>query len=160
MPIKWNISVFYFYSCAELLLFLCSICCVEASLKANLSGSWELASGAVMLGPPGSLPAPLGSARLGPKLGIWLPRGDLSSRGALMKTQVVPCYFCSGFLHFITRRSAASREKGTIGIWLTSLCNISLTHMVAGRHIMMSIAGEEGVRDRDSYSGKCHRWDL
>lgn len=41
---------------------------MEASLKANLSGSGELASGAVMLGPPGSLPAPLGSVRLGSAL--------------------------------------------------------------------------------------------
>lgn len=136
MPIKWKSSVLYFYSCAESLLFLlllCSICCVEASLKANLSGSGrELASGAITLGPSRVPPrfAWLGSARPGPKLGIWLPHRDLSSRGVLMKTQVALRYFCSELRHSITRRSAASREKkcGTHLVTAASLHNICLTH--------------------------------
>lgn len=54
---KWTSSVFYFYtfSTQHLLILFCSICCVEGSVKANLSGGGELASGTVMVGPPGSL---------------------------------------------------------------------------------------------------------
>lgn len=51
-------SVFYSYTSSTqhfLLILFCSICCVEGSVKANLSGGGELASGAVTVGPPGSL---------------------------------------------------------------------------------------------------------
>lgn len=44
-------------------------------MKANPSGGGELASAAVMVGPPGSL---LCLARLSPMLGIWPAQGDLS----------------------------------------------------------------------------------
>lgn len=46
---------FIFLPLHLLLILLCSICCVEGSVKANLSEGGELASGAVMVGPPGSL---------------------------------------------------------------------------------------------------------
>lgn len=143
--IKWRILVFYFYCCAECLLFLCSICRVEASLKANLSGSGELASGTVMLGSPGSS-AWLGAAQFGPKLGIWLPGGDLSSWEALMKTQVVPSYFCSELLHFITRRSTAPNEKSTERIRLTVL---SLHNTHRGGQTHHDVKGRRGRGQRE-----------
>lgn len=52
-----------------------AIYCVESSGKTNLSGGGQLASGAVMVGPPGSL---LYLARLSPMLGICSALGDLS----------------------------------------------------------------------------------
>lgn len=52
-----------------------AICRVESSGKTNLSGGGQLASGAVMVGPPGSL---LYLARLSPMLGICSALGDLS----------------------------------------------------------------------------------
>lgn len=44
-------------------------------MKANLSGGGELASGTVMVDPPGS---PHCLARLCPMQGIWSAQGDLS----------------------------------------------------------------------------------
>lgn len=111
VSIKWShlLFHFYFFSTQFLFILFCSVCCVEGSLKANLSGSGELASDAVMGSPQGSLHClarPYSQHRE-----AWLHQRDLSYQGALMRTQVVQCYFCSGLLYFITRQSTASWEQ-------------------------------------------------
>lgn len=125
---KWKSSVFYFCALSTqhlLLILFCSICCVEGSVKANLSGGGELASGAVMVGPPGSLRclAWLVSRscwEYGRLREICLSEThwwDMCSAGPLMRTQVVQCYFCWRLLYFITRQSRASRQRGEERLW-------------------------------------------
>lgn len=62
-----------------------------------------------------------------------------------MKTQVVLCYFCSELLHFITRRSADFREKGTVRFWLTRQAYEHLLNTHGGmqtRHVGNSRRGK------------------
>lgn len=54
VPIKQNSLVFSAFSTQHLLISVGSICCVEGSEKANLSGRREQVSGTVMVSPPGS----------------------------------------------------------------------------------------------------------
>lgn len=148
---KWISSVFSFYISSTqhfLLILFCSICCVEGSVKANLSGGGELASGAVMVGPPGSLHC---LARLlsplcweyGRLREICLSEAhwwDMCSAAPLMRTQVVQCYFCWRLLYFITEQSTASRQRGGAGGALVTMARAKWARVTGAQRAYITFA--------------------